>query len=467
MYKKVYKVSIIIPVYNMEKYLRDCLESVLKQEMEEIEVICVNDGSTDNSSVILEEYKSKISNFIIVTQTNQGLSCARNAGLNIARGEYIYFLDSDDEIVPKAMYSLYNYAKKNQTDIVLFDGDVVYASDELQRLSTIDKHIYQRKSRYEGVKEGLTMMQELVKNDDYKVSSCLQFFRKDFLRQWNIRFEPGILHEDNLFSFQCMFFAKRVTYLKKSFFIRRVREGSIMMQKRTWKHFWGQFYSYTQMRLIIDKYAKDMSEEGVFATTYIADKLLKNARWTYFNQLSKVEKAKVKELSTYDYWIVKNMVLEWAELICSKDEEFPFPFYLLKPESKILLYGAGTIGCRYYEQIISSGYVDVVKWVDRNYEVIRNERFPVCDVCFDDCEYDYIFLAIANQEVALSIIKDIIERGISEEKIIWVGTEYVKKSKEQMRLIYKKIMDKEAVALQGVSTVAQSPVLKKNTDIPR
>lgn len=90
------KISIIIPVYNVEKYIEECLISVLNQTMKEIEIICINDGSTDNSLKILNNYKNKNENIRIVNQENSGLSNARNVGLSLAKGEYIFFLDSDD-----------------------------------------------------------------------------------------------------------------------------------------------------------------------------------------------------------------------------------------------------------------------------------------------------------------------------------------------------------------------------------
>ena len=110
--KKMPKVSIVIPVYNVEKYLRECLDSVVNQSLRDIEIICINDGSTDNSFKILEEYKSKEIRLQVLSQKNGGQSKARNAGLEVATGEYIYFLDSDDYIKTDALEILYKIAKK-------------------------------------------------------------------------------------------------------------------------------------------------------------------------------------------------------------------------------------------------------------------------------------------------------------------------------------------------------------------
>ena len=103
------KISVVLPIYNVEKYLRRCLNSLLNQTFTDFEAICVNDGSLDKSLHILEEYASKDFRIKIVTQENQGLSMARNNGLKIAQGDYIYFLDSDDAIHPQLLEITYNF----------------------------------------------------------------------------------------------------------------------------------------------------------------------------------------------------------------------------------------------------------------------------------------------------------------------------------------------------------------------
>lgn len=117
------KVSIIIPVYNVEPYLHECLDHVIHQTLKEIEIICVNDASTDNSLNVLKEYAERDSRIQILDQkVNNGLSISRNIGANCAVGEYIYFLDSDDFIELNTMEKLYNHAKSYMVDVVVFDG---------------------------------------------------------------------------------------------------------------------------------------------------------------------------------------------------------------------------------------------------------------------------------------------------------------------------------------------------------
>lgn len=119
-------ISVIIPVYNVEKYLRRCLDSVLNQTFTDWQAICVNDGSPDGSAQILAEYAARDSRFIVVTKENGGLSDARNAGMPYATGEYILYLDSDDFIHPQTMEIAYHMARRDNSDIVSFTYDRIY-----------------------------------------------------------------------------------------------------------------------------------------------------------------------------------------------------------------------------------------------------------------------------------------------------------------------------------------------------
>ena len=114
------KISIIIPVYNAEKYLQKCLNSVLEQTLTDWEAICINDGSTDGSEQILREFSAKDERFVIEMQENQGVSAARNRGLELANGKYIMFMDNDDFLHPQAFEIAYQAIEEAQTDFVQF-----------------------------------------------------------------------------------------------------------------------------------------------------------------------------------------------------------------------------------------------------------------------------------------------------------------------------------------------------------
>lgn len=188
------KVSVIIPVYNVEKYLADCLDSVVNQTLEEVEIICVNDGSTDSSESILKQYSCAYNNITVIKQENQGLSCARNAGILHARGEYIYFLDSDDRITANAMEEMYNLAHKDELDVLYIDGSVIYENEKLKEIFPQYETAYRRKSSYDAITSGLELFSHMVENGEYCVSTSLQLIKRgehvrilDNLLRWKER----------------------------------------------------------------------------------------------------------------------------------------------------------------------------------------------------------------------------------------------------------------------------------------
>lgn len=237
------KVSIIIPVYNVEKYLDECLDSICGQTLKEIEIICVNDGSTDKSLDILKRYAYDDQRIIVLSQENSGLSVARNSGIKFAHSEYIYFCDSDDKLEITALENLYNRAKKDNLEMLYFNADVFFENKELENRLYQYKTYYVRKKDYKKIYDGKDMLNSLLKNKDYIPSAYLNFLKRDFVLNNQLLFEPGILHEDNLWSFKCALTANRVGYYPKAFFHRRIRENSIVSQKKSFEHAYGYFIS--------------------------------------------------------------------------------------------------------------------------------------------------------------------------------------------------------------------------------
>lgn len=221
-------ISIIIPVYNVEVYLKECLNSVINQNFQNYEIICVDDASTDNSVKILFEYIEKQDNIKVIRHSeNKGLSAARNTGLAYAAGKYIWFIDSDDLILPDSLMELYTIAEKAQTDIVFFNLVRMYKDTDCRKMCVRnDMQISLGK-----VCQGKKFFSQAVSNHTYISSVCLQFIKTNFLKQNNIGFYNDILHEDELFSFLSTMSAQRVLYVDKKYYIYRQREGSIMSGK--------------------------------------------------------------------------------------------------------------------------------------------------------------------------------------------------------------------------------------------
>lgn len=216
------KTSIIVPVYNTEPYLEACFESIFSQTQREIEVIAINDGSTDNSLHVLEEIKKRYPELIIFSQENKGLGDARNKGIELATGEYIYFIDSDDCLEKTAMETCYRYAAQYQLDVVLFDAETF--GDE-----AFEKASYKRT-------EIIRDQKVVISGEEYACKYWLQAYfptawliytSAQFLKKNNLRFITGLYYEDNEFHCKMLPLAGRVMYIPYSLYRRRYRSCSI------------------------------------------------------------------------------------------------------------------------------------------------------------------------------------------------------------------------------------------------
>ena len=259
------KVSVIMPAYNVEAYIEDSVNSVIRQSLIEIEIICVNDGSRDRTLEILQTIARRDTRVVIIDQENQGQSKARNEGLSLARGEYIYFFDSDDLLDEDALRVLYNHAKRMDAQLVLFDGTAFFDNEELELQFSQKKTLYQRTHEYIGVYKGDELFTAMINNGDYIVSPCLQFFEHRYLRDHNIQFKEGIIHEDNLFSLRAILSCERVCHLGSDLFKRRVRENSTMTSEFSVDHYMGYYTSLVEMFRFIMMSREKIGDHAIIA----------------------------------------------------------------------------------------------------------------------------------------------------------------------------------------------------------
>ncbi|SFN78969.1 Glycosyltransferase involved in cell wall bisynthesis [Pseudobutyrivibrio sp. UC1225] len=222
------KVSVIVPAYNVEQYLSECLDSIERQTLKEIEVIIVNDGSKDNSEVIAKKYCNRNENYKLINRDNGGLSAARNTGMSEARGEYIYFLDSDDYLADDALEKLYKKAKEENLDQVRFVAYTFEDGTNDYKWTGIDEGGYKYSGNYPNYLSGINFYKQAIDNNDYYPSCCLIFTRRKVIEENNLRFYEGILHEDNLFNFELTCLCDRVSILHEPLYYRRYRTDSIV-----------------------------------------------------------------------------------------------------------------------------------------------------------------------------------------------------------------------------------------------
>lgn len=217
------RLSVIVPIYNVENYLERCIKSILAFKDAGTEVILVNDGSTDSSGVICEKYKS-IPGVTVITKENGGLSDARNAGLELASGEYVWFVDSDDAA---------NLDMKKFAEVIQYEPDILcanYSICQSEKYTLVEQTCLSPEKEYTGP----SALKLMLKENQYYVAVWRNIFRREYLREHNFKFRKGIYHEDEQITPYLFLQANKVMLLNQSIYNYYIRDDSISSSKN-WK----------------------------------------------------------------------------------------------------------------------------------------------------------------------------------------------------------------------------------------
>lgn len=207
------KVSVIVPVYNGEKYIKSCLDSIIENNLKDIEIIVINDGSTDSTSQILEEYKTKYDIIKVIQKENEGQGSARNIGIDLAKGEFITFVDADDEIHNNMFSKMYEKLQNEQADICVCD---YFEIDKENKI----------------IKKAIPQKTEDIKRD-YIVSiagPCNKLIRTEILKKNSLYFPKTGIYEDIAIVPLIATYANKITYLEEPLYYYYIRQGSTMRQ---------------------------------------------------------------------------------------------------------------------------------------------------------------------------------------------------------------------------------------------
>ena len=267
------KISAIVPVYNTEQYLERCLDSLINQTFKDIEIICINDGSPDNSLSILKRYQAKDSRIKIITKENEGPSCARNDGLKLASGEYTSFVDSDDWIDLDFYEKLYSAAKK-------YDADI--AACGIKRLRS-----YKWKYHLKIEKE------EFTEDNNRKFVLCdvpekcyvwNKIYRTSEIKKYNLGFEPDTYFEDRMFTCQVLVNMKKLVVVPEIYYNYWTNSNSIVKTKSDKKQ---RDFDYTNKKMMdflkehninLDHHFSEYKKYKLFNLTYFTVKYFKSKR---------------------------------------------------------------------------------------------------------------------------------------------------------------------------------------------
>ena len=283
------KITVIIPVYNVEQYLRDALESVIQQTYDNLEIILIDDGSTDNSGKMCDEYALKDNRIKVFHQENKGLPSARNTGLKNATGEYIMFIDSDDKFELQSCEIMYKVIKKTESDYVI--GNYINIDEDGTKWNNPVFSTEKYKQFKLSIKD--------YKNSFYIMNSsvCNKIFRKSFLDRLQIKFIEGLPAEDAIFTTYCFLNSKNVQYIPNIMYQYRQRyknsiSNSCSMQyfkgiNKAYKIIYTNFKEHNEMEFYRYFYAKSMNYilhkfiDSNLLTKEERIKILKDMGWFY------------------------------------------------------------------------------------------------------------------------------------------------------------------------------------------
>lgn len=311
------KLSIIIPVYNVEKYLPKCLGSILEQPFKDLEVICVNDGSTDGSLDVLQKIKKNDDRVVIIDKKNEGSGIARNIGLSTAQGEYVYFIDSDDWLEDDVLAKIIAKADELQTDILVFGG-LSYYNGKGQN-GAYSKNKLPKKYF------GKVVSAKDIKKDIFKFPSTAwtKLYRRSFLIKNEIKFQNIRAGQDQLPFFHSMIMADRIAILPENIYCyQKNREGSVTSVKK--KKSFSPIYVFYGIEEMLENTGMMKEYRNIFVNKYFSKatswlgKFDKDLKPQYFEEYSKLLKHVQEKYGLYKnfhpeitdgYWKLKLRLL--------------------------------------------------------------------------------------------------------------------------------------------------------------
>lgn len=337
------KVSVIVPVYNVKKYVGECLESLAVQSLQECEFICVDDGSQDDSYRIIEAYTQRDNRFKLIRQENKGQAEARNVGIRNARGKYLSFLDSDDFFNHKdVLMKLYQKAEKLALEILSFETELLYEASIRERENK--DFYYYKQNRYEGIKTGKELFVLMMSNSEFCDSACLLFIKRKWLSEQKILFYPGIYYEDALFCVQCFLHAERMLHMSERFYTYRIRERSTMTTQIQWKNVYSRVVVYREI-LRMGYFPENAEPELQKYLMYYLSLIASQAK--YLDEF-RIDEQPEGELEPLDKILLQSMEIGRYRITVNEEIILNGLEKTVADSEGVILYGAGNVGKLFY-----------------------------------------------------------------------------------------------------------------------
>lgn len=387
----MYTISVIVPVYNVEDYLEECVFSILNQTYRDLDIILVNDGSTDSSGILCDHLKEKDDRITVVHQPNQGLIKARYNGVKYAKGTYITFVDSDDWIDSNMYADMIDIVEKTSATVVISGIYRYFADDDvLMQKSLLAEGYYEKEQIEEKI---IPNMLWSAKWNDWELdpSLCTKLCKKDVILPYMERVKDmdAYFGEDSIVIFPMLLNLRSMYISHQAYYYHRQRGRNVTPGYVKASNFFDKTYKVYQ-------YLKSQFEDSSYK-----DVLIKQLDNFYMNAVQ-LKRACYKEIEETQ-----------AEL---------FPYKEISKDAKIVIYGAGQVGCEYMAQNQMYQFCNVVLWVDKQYQTPQNREKGVSSPeMLTITEFDYVIIAVKFAGMAKEIKEELIEKGIEASKIVWNG----------------------------------------------
>lgn len=439
MKKEDVKVSIVVPCYNVENYVAECLDSLCTQTYQNLQIICVDDGSTDKTTDIISQYQEKDERISLIRQANQYAGRARNYGLEKADGRYVCFLDADDFFRTDMIEKMVGVAERYDTDIVLcnarFYNDVTKEISEPSHILSTRYLTHAGKVFcYRDIPERILAVGGVVPWN--------KLYRIDFIKEKKLAFQETRRCNDEYFVGMSMVLARKISYIDERFVTYRMNNNNSL-----------QGYAGTEVSFDFFKalYAlrQGLAREGLLEEVQknYVNKALQGCRVAlerqkdvqkfveiyHFLKTEAFEKLGIQNLSREDIyagseWYEKVMKYDalgylfysLKEMQENKGEKFLFPYKQIGDCRRIALYGFGEVGHAFYRQLDRSTYYQIVGCFDANYKKLRADGTAVIDPeKVHEYQFDKIVVAVNEEMLYREIEKFLLAHGVEREKIVW------------------------------------------------
>lgn len=383
------KIGIVVTVFNQEQFIGQCLESILEQTYKDIEVVVVDDGSTDSSGMLCDRFAARDCRVTVIHQLNQGTMAARLNGIKNVSADYVTFVDGDDWIDQKA------YEKAAALDLF---GSVDLISYGIIRYHAEGQIHYERGSFAEGIYDSRKIECQIIpglfwdiKKNTYGLdpSLCTKIFRKTKLEKYLRDTEKLKVHygEDIAVLYPLFLECSSIAIINQCYYYHRIRKNNIVAPYIRDDMYFGKLYD-------LYKYLAEF-----FHRSRYADQLMRQLDYFYMYSV-RLGKLKYRDLAF--------------------DELYIFPFDKIRKGSSIVLYGAGQVGQTLYNQLQKLEYCNIAGWVDQDYFIYDNDLIKEIGQ-IKSMVYDYVLIAISSADICMKVRENLVRMGVEPSRIVPYG----------------------------------------------